>query len=94
MSQIALRKLGKSEPLSHLPTYAVLRSEWQKLVLVCDICFSVCMSAVQQPHQQCDRCSNDPRYEKQLNEAIDDVMSGKYVSWREADKKTGVSFII
>ena len=52
------------------------------------------MSAVQQPHQQCDRCSNDPRYEKQLNEAIDDVMSGKYVSWREADKKTGVSFII
>ena len=49
------------------------------------------MPATRQYHRQRDRRSNDPGYEKRVNEGIRDVMTGKYTSWNDAQRQTGVS---
>ena len=58
-----------------------------------EIGFSAGMPAVRKPHRQRDRRSNDPGYEIRVNEVIEGVMSGKYASWSDAHRQTGVSFI-
>lgn len=49
------------------------------------------MPAERRYHRQRDRRSNDPGYTKRVNEVIEDVASGKYASWNDAQRQTGVS---
>ena len=44
-------------------------------------------------HRQRDRRSNDPGYERRIIEVIEDVMSGKYASWSDAHRQTGVGIL-
>lgn len=64
----------------------------------CNLCdiggSSAYMPAERQRHRQRDRRSNDPGYTKRVNEVIEDVMTGKYTSWNDAQRKTGVGLII